>query len=121
LGIWYYRGDIGVDWRTIFVNAFFSPDKETAYPKYCETNRVRYMTALEGHLSSSDYAAKGPFVLGDRITYADFVIYQVLHDDGLTKEGNEVLAGYPKLKDLVQVMEARPNIEAFLRSDRYLG
>jgi glutathione S-transferase len=79
------------------------------------------MGALEQHLKSSKYAAKGPFVLGDRISYADFVIYQVMHDEGLTKEGDAVLGQYPKLKALVEGIEARPNVKAYMGSERYRG
>jgi len=60
-------------------------------------------------------------VIGKNITYADFVIYQVCHDEGLTKEGRKGLKDFPRLVQLVDALEARPNIKAFLGSERYLG
>lgn len=72
-------------------------------------------------MTSSAHAAKGPFVLGERITYADFVIYQVMHDEGLTKDPTGVLSEFPKLTALVESVEARPNVKAYMESDRYLG
>lgn len=49
------------------------------------------------------------------------VIYQVLHDENLTQEGRKGLQDYPRLKQLVDAVETRPNVKAFLESDRYLG
>lgn len=69
--------DILVDWRTLFVQAFFTPERETNYPKHCEGYRKRVLSALEQHLSTNVMSKNGGFVLGDRITYADFVLYQV--------------------------------------------
>ena len=55
------------------------------------------------------------------MTYADMVLYQVCHDEGLTHEGRKGLKDHPRLVELVDAMEERPNIKAFLQSDRYLG
>lgn len=58
-------------------------------------------------------------MLNDRITYADFFVYQVLNDEGLTREGRVVLEGYPRLKRLVEGFEDRAGVRAFLGSERY--
>lgn len=63
----------------------------------------------------------GPYVTGKDITYADLVLYQICHDEGLTQEGRNGLKDYPKLAELVDAVEARPNVKTFLQSDRYLG
>jgi glutathione S-transferase len=79
------------------------------------------MDALNKHLETSAFSKGGKgFVLGDRITYADLVIYQIAHDE-LKDGGWEGLKDYPSLKKLVDAVEARPNVKAFLKSDRYLG
>ncbi|TID21294.1 glutathione s-transferase [Venturia nashicola] len=114
-------GDLGADWRTLFVIAFLSPNKDTAYPEHCKTDRVRYLSAIESHLKQSPLSQKGPFVLSDRITYADLVVYQVIHDEGLTKDERAGLRDYPRLKQLVNGVESRPGVKAFLGSDRYKG
>ncbi|EON67430.1 hypothetical protein W97_06683 [Coniosporium apollinis CBS 100218] len=113
--------DVAIDWRTLFVIAFLSPDKETAYPKHKETDRKRYLGALERHLSSHEASVRGPYVLGDKVSYADFVVYQICHDEELTKNGREGMREYPRLVKLVDAMEERPNVKGFLESDRYLG
>lgn len=107
--------------RTLFVVAFFSPDKEKLYPEHKKGNRANFLKALNQHLSSHELSQAGPFVIGNKITYADLVIYQICHDEQLTQKGREGLAGYPRLVKLVDAVEGRPNIKKFLESDRYLG
>jgi prostaglandin-H2 D-isomerase / glutathione transferase len=63
----------------------------------------------------------GPFVIGREISYADLVLYQVLHDENLVQDGRKGLQGYERLVKLVDGVEARPNIKKFLRSEEYLG
>ncbi|KAI4195734.1 MAG: hypothetical protein LQ350_007015 [Teloschistes chrysophthalmus] len=113
--------DIGSDWRTLFVNALFSPNKDETYPKHQETDRNRFLKALETHLSSHDLSRQGPYVIGEKVTYADLVIYQVMHDESLTQDGRKGLQEYPRLKQLVDAFEDRPNVKKFLESERYLG
>lgn len=58
---------------------------------------------------------------GSSITYADLVLYQVLHDEGLTQDGGKGLGGYPRLRELVDAVEGREGVKAFLGSERYRG
>lgn len=60
-------------------------------------------------------------MIGNTITYADLVIYQICHDENLTQDGRAGLNEYPRLTELVDAVEARPNVQAFLKSDRYKG
>ncbi|KAF2088844.1 glutathione S-transferase-like protein [Saccharata proteae CBS 121410] len=113
--------DITIDWRTLFVQAFLSPDKDTEYPKHMEGDRKNFLRALETHLSANELAQRGPYVIGDRITYADLVLYQICHDENLTQDGRKGLQQYPRLAKLVDAVEARPNVKAFMSSDRYKG
>lgn len=79
------------------------------------------MTAIEKHLNNSPLSEGGKgFVLGDRITYADFVIYQVIHDE-MKVDDLKLLKDYPRLRKLYDAVEARPNVRKFLNSGRYLG
>ena len=82
---------------------------------------MRYLTALETQLKGNKLSNEGPFVLGDMFTYADMVIYQVCHDESLTKDSQQGLHKHPRLKQLVNALESRPNIKAFLHSNRYKG
>lgn len=72
--------DIAIDWRTGFVNAFLSPNKDEEYPKFCKGPRVNYLNALERHLEEGEFSqpAMGPFVIGKKFTYADMVMYVIL-------------------------------------------
>jgi glutathione S-transferase len=95
--------------------------KET-YPEHCKTTRPRFMQALETHLKTHDLSKSGPYVIGKNITYADMVLYQILHDENLTQEGRKGIKNdYPRLTQLVDAVESRPNVKAFLESDRYRG
>ena len=107
--------------RTLFVQAFFADNKEETYPEHQRTVRPRFLKALETHLKTYELSKSGPYILGNNITYADMVLYQVCHDEGLTQGEKKGLKDYPRLAGLVDAVEERPNIKAFLQSDRYLG
>jgi len=107
--------------RTLFILAFFSPDKEKTYPAHQSGDRDRFLSALGTHLKTNELSKRGPFVIGKSVTYADLVIYQICHDENLTQDGRKGLKDYPRLKQLVDAVEGRENVRAFLKSERYLG
>lgn len=107
--------------RTLFIQAFFSPNKSETYPEHQKTTRAHYLSALETHLKSNSLSQQGPYVIGKEITYADMVIYQICHDENLTQDGRKGLKDYPRLTKLVDALEGRENVKKFLESDRYLG
>lgn len=82
-------------------------------PAHRASDLPRYLSALETHILRR---SKGPFVLGERITYADILIFQILHDEGF-----EVVQDSPALKRLVDAVKARPNVAKYLQSERYYG
>ena len=94
--------------------------KET-YPKHQRSDRPRFLQALETHLKTHDLSRSGPYITGNNVTYADLVLYQICHDENLTQDGRKGLKDYPRLAQLVNAVEARPNVKAFMQSDRYLG
>jgi glutathione S-transferase len=75
-------GNVG---RTLFIRAFFSKNQATDYAKHKESDRKKYLNAIETHLKGSDLSRRGSFVIGDEISYADFVLYQLLHDENLVQ------------------------------------
>ncbi|KAG4438589.1 hypothetical protein IFR05_005913 [Cadophora sp. M221] len=113
--------DIVVDWRTLFISAFFSDNQKVDYPKHQQGDRARYLKAIETHLKGSDISRRGPFVAGKEITYADLVFFQLLHDENLIQDGRKGLEEYPRLVQLVDAVQSRPNIRKFFDSDAYLG
>ncbi|KAL8846247.1 MAG: hypothetical protein Q9221_008660 [Calogaya cf. arnoldii] len=113
--------DIVSDWRTLYLQAFLNPNQRETYPKHQEGDRKRFLEGLQAHLTSNEFSKAGPFVLGQTFTYADIVLYQIAHDEDLTQEGAKGLQEHHRLKQLVNAVEERPNIKAFLASDRYRG
>ncbi|EIM91823.1 glutathione S-transferase-like protein [Stereum hirsutum FP-91666 SS1] len=113
--------DIVVDWRTLFLAAFFSQNKSTDLPKHQQTTQLRFLHAIEQHLTTNPLSVHGPFVIGSSITYADLAVYQILHDEELVHHGNKGLEGYPRLAKLAAAVEERPGVKAFLESSRYRG
>jgi len=107
--------------RTRFVDAFFSENSEADYAKFKSDVRPKFMHGINQQIQSHSSAQTGPFVTGADITYGDLVLYQICHDEGLTADGRKGLQGYDRLIQLVNAVEARPNVKAFLLSDRYLG
>lgn len=83
--------------------------------------RPLFLGGLEKHLATNSLSAAGPFVIGNEFTYADMVIYQISHDEGLTADNCAGLKDYPRLQALCQGVEKRPNVAAFRKSERYLG
>ena len=107
--------------RTLFIQAFFADNMKEKYPEHCKSVRPCFLQALETHLKTHDLSRSGPYIIGKKVTYADLVLYQVLHDENLVQEGRKGLRDHPRLVQLVDAVESRPNIKAFLESDRYLG
>jgi len=107
-----------IDWRTEFVDSHFSANRKEEYGRHCEQNRPRYMKALERHLNE---AKRGPFVAGKKFTYADMVLFQVLHDEELGKGQMEGLGDFPRLREVVDAVRSRPNVKAFWASEEYKG
>ncbi|KAF7885682.1 uncharacterized protein EAF02_004191 [Botrytis sinoallii] len=105
----------------IVIDSFFSDNQKEDYPKHQQGDQKKYLNAIETHLKGSELSKKGPFIIGNEITYADMVLYQLLHDESLTKDGRKGLKEYPRLVQLVDAVEDRPNIKKFLNSDAYLG
>ena len=107
--------------RTLFISAFFSANKAVGYPKHQQGNRVRFLKGIEIHLKGSQLSQRGPFIIGNDITYADLVLFQILHDESLIQDGRKGLQDYPRLVKLVDAVQSRPNIQKFFNSDAYLG
>ncbi|QRW25459.1 glutathione S-transferase [Rhizoctonia solani] len=114
--------DIASDWRTKFIDSAFQSTDAGVGPKATQDDLKhhksfigpKFASALNAHLSANPLSSRGPFVLGKDITYADFVIFQIAHDeDWLGLDTN------PRLNELVQAMKARPRLVEYFKSDRY--
>lgn len=60
-------------------------------------------------------------MIGQEFTYADMVLFQLLHDENLIQDGRKGLKEYPRLIELVDAIQNRPNVKKFFESDSYLG
>ncbi len=103
------------------MSAFFSDNQATDYAKHKDGDRKKYLNAIEKRLKSSDLSREGPFIIGNQVSYADLVLYQLLHDENLVQDGRKGLQGYDRLVKLVDAVESRPNVKKFLNSSEYLG
>ncbi|KAI5465066.1 glutathione S-transferase [Mariannaea sp. PMI_226] len=96
--------DVYIDWRFQWV---LQLSERT--DKYKDVTVPKYLEVLEEHYSKNN----GPYLLGDRITYADFAVYQSIDND--TRIGTipaELPASIQKFKE---AFEARPNIAAYIK------
>lgn len=118
-----YRSQADECWvgRTLFITAFFSDNQKVDYPKHQEGDRARFLKAIESKLQGSDLSHRGPYVIGTEMTYADFVLFQLLHDENLIQDGRRGLREFPRLVQLADAVQARPNVKKFFESESYLG
>jgi glutathione S-transferase len=76
--------------------------------KHQETELSNWLSVAESYYGVNE----GPYALGEKITYADMLVYHMISDEGAT----ENLADYPNLQKFVSDFEARPNIAPYLAS-----
>ncbi|KAL4880769.1 glutathione S-transferase [Aspergillus karnatakaensis] len=97
--------DIYIDWRAHWVASLKGATaeyKDVVVPKYY-------------NLVAQYYAdTEGPYLLGDRITYVDFAIYQSIDNDRRT--GTLPASIADSLKKLEEAIEARPNIKEYIQA-----
>jgi glutathione S-transferase len=72
-------------------------------------------------LNGSDLSRRGPYIIGNEVTYADLVLFQLLHDENLIQDGRKGLKEYPRLTALVDAVQNRSNVKKFFESSAYLG
>ncbi|CAE7083318.1 unnamed protein product [Rhizoctonia solani] len=130
--------DIASDWRTkcmrdltddiikltslTVIDSAFQSSENGIGPKQAQDDlkyhksftAPKFAAALNAHLSTNPLSSGGPFVLGNEITYADFVIFQIAHDEDWVG-----LDANPRLNELIQAVKARPRLAEYLKSDRY--
>ncbi|KAK4867778.1 hypothetical protein LT330_006669 [Penicillium expansum] len=100
--------DIYIDWRAQWV-AILKGVTES----YKNEIVPAYYDLVAQYYSDVD----GPYLLGDKITYADFAVYQSIDNDTRTGTIPDTLP--PALTKFVEAFEARPNISAFIKETRH--
>lgn len=96
--------DVYLDWETKWLNAVFSSDKEELAKHETESR-----PALYSNWNDIFGDRNGPYIFGDEISYADFMVYTVIKDD----YDAAVDAGkYPNIAKFIMALEARPTLKA---------
>jgi len=91
---------------------------------YCkgdfEKERVEYIeTYMPTKLKMlSDFMQNKTFILGDKITYMDFYMYEVLYAHSLFAP--DVFNKFQNLKEFLKTIENLPAISKYMKSDRYV-
>ncbi|TFA98189.1 hypothetical protein CCMA1212_010002 [Trichoderma ghanense] len=99
--------DVYNDWRTQWVASLKGVTDE-----YRNNIVPEYYNVISQYYSANN----GPYLLGDKITYADFAVYQSIDNDERT---GTLPAELPKVvQKFRETFEARPNISAYIEANR---
>ncbi|PWY74472.1 hypothetical protein BO94DRAFT_524307 [Aspergillus sclerotioniger CBS 115572] len=99
--------DIYIDWRSEWVSNLMNKSdtyKDEYAPKYYNLI-AKYYSDIEG-----------PYLLGDKITYADFAVYQSIDNDRRT--GTLVVDLPQSLVRLQEAIEKRENVEGYIKESK---
>lgn len=100
--------DMIMDWAFRWAIGVFGD--EAQLKAYKETHAVNNYKNFEEILSDNE----GPFLLGDKISYADFILYHMIEDDGSAIDA----ASQPHLSAFINAIENRPNLKKYLATER---
>ncbi|KAL7314420.1 hypothetical protein PS15m_005991 [Mucor circinelloides] len=100
--------DMIMDWAFRWAIGVFGD--EAQLKAYKETHAVNNYKNFEEILSDNE----GPYLLGDKISYADFILYHMIEDDGSAIDA----ASQPHLSAFINAIENRPNLKKYLATER---
>uniref|UniRef100_A0A2K6M1M4 Glutathione S-transferase n=2 Tax=Rhinopithecus bieti TaxID=61621 RepID=A0A2K6M1M4_RHIBE len=89
----------------------YSPDFEKLKPEYLEG-----LPTMMQHFSQ--FLGKRPWFVGDKITFVDFLAYDVLDLHCIFEP--KCLDAFPNLKDFISRFEGLEKISAYMKSSRFL-
>ncbi|CAJ0554893.1 Ff.00g134060.m01.CDS01 [Fusarium sp. VM40] len=96
--------DLYNDWRTAWVASLGGASDD-----YKNTTVPQYYALVGKYYAESE----GPYLLGDKISYTDFAVFQSIDNERRTKTLPDNLP--ESLQKLVDAMNERPNIAAFIQ------
>uniref|UniRef100_A0A8B7UVN0 glutathione transferase n=1 Tax=Castor canadensis TaxID=51338 RepID=A0A8B7UVN0_CASCN len=100
-----------MDTRMQLARICYNPDFEKLKPEYLEQ--------LPGMMKLfSEFLGKRPWFAGDKITFVDFIAYDVLERNQLFEP--KCLEMFPNLKDFLCRFEGLKKISAYMKSSRFL-
>ncbi|XP_031507561.1 glutathione S-transferase Mu 2 isoform X5 [Papio anubis] len=100
-----------MDNRMQLARLCYDPDFEKLKPEYLEG--LPEMLKLY-----SQFLGKQPWFLGDKITFVDFIAYDVLERNQVFEPS--CLDAFPNLKDFISRFEGLGKISAYMKSSRFL-
>ncbi|XP_076431445.1 uncharacterized protein LOC102914538 [Peromyscus maniculatus bairdii] len=84
-----------------------------------EKRKPEFLKGLPDHLKLySEFLGKQPWFAGDKITYVDFLVYDVLDQHRIFEP--KCLDAFPNLKDFLARFEGLKKISAYMKSSRFL-
>ena len=87
-------------------------------PEELNETLTRYKTSVHTRLKAyNDFLGESNFVVGDKLTFVDFVFYELLDAHKSLQE--DILASHPNLEAFVERFEELPEIHEFMRSDKF--
>lgn len=100
-----------MDTRIQLAMVCYNPDFEKKKPEYLE--------ALPEKMKLfSQFLGKRPWFAGDKITFVDFIAYDVLDQHRVFEP--KCLEAFPNLKDFISRFEGLKKISAYMKSSRFL-
>lgn len=103
--------DMIMDWTMQLSASNWGSFTEAATKTYKDATRPQLYKTFNDILSDT----KGPFLLGENISYADFAFYHILEDETEIKIDVEAL---PYIAVFVEAVANRPNLKIYLATDR---
>jgi len=99
------------DFRSEFVRLCYNPNMETVKDEYVK-NLTNSLKAF------SEFLGKNKYLAGEKLTYVDFMFYEVLDHHRLFK--SDCLDEFSNLKEYMGRFEALPNIAEYMKSDKFM-
>lgn len=103
--------DMVNDWIQRWVKVTFNDPAEDLVKTYREETAPKTFKTWNDILADKN----GPYILGERISYADFVLFHMLEDDTFIEICPKT---YPHLSTFFETMKNRPNLKKYLATDR---
>ncbi|KAI8331699.1 class gamma glutathione S-transferase [Chlamydoabsidia padenii] len=93
---------------------FKSTDKEKLQEHF-EKDTIKYLAAYDTIYAQNK---TGPYVLGENISYADFLVYHMIDDDNfaLRDHYDLIQKDYPNVANFIQAFTQRPNLVNYFSS-----
>lgn len=100
--------DLNQDWRVARRNAEY----------YTDANRLLILTTLEHKYASNPFHGSGPYLLGEKISIADYFTFQTLNELPVAIRTEEEEQKFPELMKVWKAVAQRPGIKALLEEQK---